>query len=114
MGKFANTAFEMGEPAIWFGQDLITKNKLWHGQSEFDALGYQVPNFRKAAADQHMKSMGFQNAEQRYDVIATMSDRIARDDPHMALEEAMKKGVDATGCYRLLSVLLCEPEPVEA
>ena len=35
-----------------------------------------------------MKSMGFQNAEQRYDVIATMSDRIARDDPHMALEEA--------------------------
>lgn len=114
MGKFANTAAELGEPvAPWYGQGAPAWNEPWHGQSEFEALGHQVPAFRKSAANEHMKSKGFTNAEQRYDVISTMADRIARDDPHMALEEALKKGVDATGCYRLLAVLLCEPEPTE-
>lgn len=112
MGKFANTAAELGEPiAPWFGD--LKRNEPWHGQSEFEALGHQVPAFRKSAANEHMKQMGFEDAEQRYDVISTMAARIARDDPHMALEEALKKGVDATGCYRLLSVLLTAPQPKE-
>lgn len=112
MGKFANTAAEMGEPvAPWVGSEPMKRNEPWHGQSEFNALGHQVPAFRKSAANRHMKDMGFTDAEQRYDVIATMSQRIANDDPHMALEDALAKGVDATGCYRLLAVLLCEPEP---
>ena len=110
MGKFANTAGELGEPiAPSFGP--IARNEPWHGESEFAALGKIVPNFRKSAADQHMKEMGFKDAEQRYNVISTMAQRIARDDPHMALEDAMRLGVDATGCYRLLSVLLCAEQP---
>ncbi len=110
MGKFANSAADMGEETPWCGQQPPTRNEPWHGQSEFEALGHQVPSFRKSVANQHMKDMGFTDAEQRYDVIAVMSDRIARDDPHMALEEALKRGVDATGCYRLLAVLLCASE----
>ena len=111
MGKFANSAAELGDPTgTYFGNGPVKKNEPWHGHSEFEALGHHVPAFRKSAADQHMKAMGFQDADRRYSIIATMSDRIARDDPHMALEAAMTGGVDATGCYRLLSVLLCEPE----
>lgn len=108
MGKFANTAAEMGKPTVSFG--VIERNGDWHGESEFAALGKKVPNFRKAAADRHMKDMGFTDAEQRFDVISKMSSRVATDNPHMALEDALSAGVDATGCYRLLSVLLCEPE----
>jgi hypothetical protein len=110
MGKFANTAAECGEPIAPCSGPII-KNEPWHGQSDFAALGYQVPTFRKSAADRHMKEMGFTDAGKRYDVIAAMSQRIARDDPHMALEDAMEKGVDATGCYRLLAVLLAAQEP---
>lgn len=110
MGKFANTAAEMGEPvAPWMGEASPTKNEPWHGQSDFAALGHIVPAFRKSQANAHMKAMGFIDPEQRFRVVMAMSERIARDDPHMALEDAMKLGVDATGCYRLLAVLLTAP-----
>lgn len=109
MGKFANK-----EPGQGLRLGPTPRNEEWHGQSEFAALGHKVPLFRRSAADRHMKDMGFTDAEQRFDVISVMSDRIARDDPHDALEQALAKGVDATGCYRLLSVLLCEPEPQAA
>lgn len=112
MGKFGNTAAELGEPAApCFGP--IDRNEPWHGENEFAALGKKVPQFRKSAADGHMKDMGFTDAEQRYNVISTMSGHIARDDPHMALESAMSGGCDATACYRLLSVLLTAQQPQE-
>lgn len=105
MGKFAN-APETGMSMAYVGDTPPPLREDWHGQSGFDAMGFKVPAFRKAAAEEHMKDMGFTSAEQRFDVISTMSNCIERDNSHMALEKALSMGVDATGCYRLLAVLL--------
>lgn len=112
MGKFANTPEEMGESGTLY-TGKVPRNEKWHGQSEFDAMGHVVPFFRRAAAEEHLKQMGFKDAEQRYDIVNVMSDRIARDNTHDALEQGFKKGMDATACYRILSVLLCAPQPEE-
>jgi hypothetical protein len=89
------------------------KGMTWHGKSEWEALGLLVPFFRRSAAIRHMKDMGFTDREQMEAIVGKMSNDIERDDSHMALEHAMRMGVDATGCYRLLAVLLCDPEPPE-
>jgi len=125
VGKFANSHAEinrasrlcaeaMGEEydnnmdvGSWTGPTIIKQD--WNGQSGFDAMGHRVPAFRRAEAERHMKAMGFTNAEQRYDVVACMSDKLERGKSHEALELALKKGVDTTGCYRLMAVLLCHP-----
>jgi len=106
MGNFANKP----EPTA---PDLtpVPRDQPWHGQSGFRALGRQVPWFRRAAADQHLKAMGFTCAEQRWSIVCALAGRVASDDPHMALEECMRLGVDVTGCYRLLAVILSAPPP---
>lgn len=121
MGIFGNSPEEVhaasgGEgpvmPLYPFGAPQ--RNQGWHGQSGFDAMGHQVPPFRKTEGEKHLKSMGFNkpgDAERRYDLIARMSDQIARDNSHGAMEEAYKMGLDVTGVYRLLAVLLCAEEP---
>lgn len=101
MGKFAN---ELEEGASNLGP--IGKKKPWTGQSEFEAFGYEVPGFRREAANAHLKQMGFDNAERRFDIVQRMADNIERDNPHTALENALEQGLDATGCYRLLAVLV--------
>lgn len=111
MGVFGNALEEMnpGEAIPSLGK--MKRNENWHGQSEFDAMGHEVPMFRRANAEQHMLDMGFTDSETRFSVINDMSNQIARDNTHAAMEHAFKKGVDATGVYRLLAVLLTgEPE----
>jgi hypothetical protein len=109
MGKFAN---ELEGDFSHLGP-LSTRDP-WHGHNGFDAMGHIVPGFRKAAAQEHMKDMGFTrpgDAELRYGVVSKMANFIERDNSHQALECALAMGVDATGCYRLLSVLLTEECP---
>ncbi len=109
MGKFAN---ELGAAASNLAH--IPIKQPWSGQSNFEALGHEVPNFRREAANSHLKNMGFSDADQRFTIVQTMANNIERDTPHMALEDALKQGVDATGCYRLLAVMLSTPqEPSE-
>ena len=102
MGKFANKVEGGGAPR---GSVKLQ----WNGESGFDAMGHAVPAFRRSAAERHMKDMGFirpGDSELRFSVVSRMADCIERDDSHEALEFALSQGVDATGCYRLLSVLL--------
>lgn len=107
MGKFAN---ELPSGGIdWVGDEPPVIKADWHGQSGFEAMGHKVPAFRKSAAQEHMKDMGFTrdgDAEKRFHVVETMSNCIERDNSHQALEACLEMGVDATGCYRLLAVLL--------
>lgn len=105
MGKFANSAEEMGEQVSHLGN--VRGGRPWNGESEFDAMGCEVPMFRRAAAEHHLKDMGFTDAEQRFDIVNAMSYQIGKDNSHAALETGLSKGLDATGCYRVLSVLLC-------
>lgn len=101
MGKFAN---ELVDNVSHLGN--ARGGQPWRGESEFDAMGCEVPMFRRAAAEEHLKDMGFTNAEQRFEVVSMMSYYIARDNTHQALEKALDKGLDVVGCYRILSVLL--------
>ena len=104
MGKFANESpgvgMRLAPPAHVPPEDR-------HG---FDALGYPVSAFRKEQASLHLKDMGVEDAEKRWDCVQKMSQCIERDKPHEALEQALGF-VDATGCYRLLAVLLTAVPP---
>jgi hypothetical protein len=87
-----------------------------HGKSGFDALGLPVPFFRRSEGISHLRDMGFTDRERMDQIVGKMSAHIERDDSHAALEVAMQLGVDATGCYRMLAVLLTaerQPEPAE-
>lgn len=108
MGRFANEL--PGDAPCYVGVPASVRED-WHGESGFEALGHKVPSFRKSAGDAHLKAMGFDNAERRWDIIAKASNAIERDDPHRALEEMFSLRLDATGCYRLLAVLLTAEEP---
>lgn len=124
MGKFANTAEEAEAaarsvdpnyvpPAKYLGPRSDHVKLEWNGENGFEAMGHAVPAFRKTAGEAALKDMGFDgptNSEKRYDIVARMSSCIERDNSHEALELALKEGLDVTGCYRLLAVLLCEPE----
>ena len=108
MGKFGNKLDGMtGAP-----RSMV---KLpWNGESGFEAMGHEVPAFRKSEAERHLKAIGFEGgmyAEKRYSIVARMSACIERDDTHEALELALCEGLDATGCYRILSVLLTAARP---
>ena len=136
MGKFANSAAEMraisriAAEAMGEEYDETDGNSLdvgtcigpiarcakWHGESGFEAMGHMVPAFRRTAGEAHMKAMGFDrpgDSERRHDIVARMAASLERDNSHEALEAALKSGLDVTGCYRLMSVLLCEPQPVQ-
>lgn len=107
MGIFANEPLD-GLPGN-IGP-IVTK-QAWHGQSGFEAMGHVVPAFRKSIGEDHLKAMGFTDSEKRFELVNAMSIQIERDNTHKAMEEAYKKGLDVTGTYRLLSVLLTAEEP---
>jgi hypothetical protein len=134
MGKFGMTAAESARieserreyceahdipysPAIpvgtYFGPRPTDLNRdgMNHGKSEFAALGLPVPFFRRSAGIRHLRDMGFADRERMDEIVGKMCAYIERDDSHMALEVAMQLGLDATGCYRMLAVLLCARAP---
>lgn len=99
MGRFANASEGVG---MRLAPPMPVAPEDRNG---FGALGYPVPFYRRDAANQHMKDMGITNAELRFSCIERMCAHIERDNPHAAMEETYGI-VDATGCYRLLAVLL--------
>ena len=83
------------------------------GTDGFDAFGKPVPQYRREAANSHLKAMGINDAETRWNCVQQMADAIGRDKPHAALEAAYRV-VDVTGAYVLLAVLCAsrqEPTP---
>jgi hypothetical protein len=108
MGRFANEPTGTTPTYIFGGP---SRGQPWNGESEWDAMGKVVPMFRRAAAEEHLKQMGFTDAERRFDLVNMMAYEIGNDNSHAAMERAYEKGLDVTGIYRLLAVLLCEPKP---
>lgn len=109
MGKFANPPQD-GATRLY---PDVSKGDPYNGASGFAALGSPVPFFRRSAAMQHLRSMGFTDRERMDRIVGKMSARIERDDSHMALEDGLQMGLDVTGCYRLLAVLLSAERPAE-
>jgi hypothetical protein len=73
--------------------------------SGFNAMGKPIPIERKKEAYKHLKAMGVEDTEECFRCIRLVADRLERDDPYGAMEQAMKY-VDLTGTYRLMAVLL--------
>jgi len=112
MGIFGDTPHEHGtEGLTWLVRPEL--QSVWGGQSGFEAMGHVVPFFRRRAAYKHLRLMGFTDKEETFSLVEMMSDRIARDDTHGAMEAAYKRHLDVTGIYRIISVLLCDPPEEE-
>jgi hypothetical protein len=78
-------------------------------RSGFDAMGVPVPEYRRDAAYQWLRSIGVER-EKSWHTAESMAEYIQRDKPHEAMGKA-REAVDLTGAYRLLSILLTAPEP---
>lgn len=75
----------------------------------FNAMGKTVPVRRKAEAARHLKEMGLTNSEDIFTCVAMVAGQLERDEPYEAIRHAMKY-VDLTGAYRLIAVLLTDPQ----
>ena len=69
-----------------------------------DAIGYPISTAHREAANQHLKNMGLEASQDRFDCIEGVANRLERDKPHEAMEFAMSY-IDATGAYRLFALL---------
>ena len=89
-----------------FGTILTPQNSSKHDPAAdgFDAIGKPVPEKRRDAAYQWLRSINVER-EKAWSTVEMMAEHIQRDHPHEAMEAA-RKAVDLTGAYRLLALLL--------
>lgn len=80
--------------------------------SGFAAMGKPVPLYRQQDGYKHCKQMGMKNPEEIWDCVRSMSAKLERDEPMLAMEAAFKY-LDVTGVYRLMAVLLTGEKPVQ-
>lgn len=71
----------------------------------FDAMGRRVPEYRKAAALNHLRDMNPNlDTEAEMTLVGKVATAIENDDPFSALDTAQDH-LDLTGAYRLLATL---------
>jgi hypothetical protein len=75
-------------------------------------MGKPIPPHRRTAAERHLTQMGISNAEERFRCVSAAAEKLERDQPHAAIQQAMRC-VDLTGAYRLVAVLLTSEESDE-
>lgn len=76
--------------------------------SGFDAMGQPIPAARRQAAYEACKAMGLTDREVMMRCVSGMAEQLERDKPFEAQQIAMQH-VDLTGAYRLMAVLLTDP-----
>lgn len=79
------------------------------GTDGFSAMGKPIPLYRRQAALKHCQAMGL-TTNQAWTVVGAVSDQLERDEPYKAMAAGMR-GLDLTGTYRLMAVLLTAPDP---
>lgn len=98
---------EKATPASYINSGTNKKGmeELKHG---FDAMGYEVPAFRKHNVDKCLKNIGV-SSEDRFFIIKNASEHIADDNPQKAMDY-IAKHVDTTGTYMVMSYFLTGEE----
>ena len=84
-------------------------------ESEFNAMGNPIPNFRKQNAYTMCREIIGLDTDTAWSLIEGMSNSLERDMPYEAMKHAENK-VDLTGAYRVMAYLLTgEPkwQPIE-
>lgn len=72
----------------------------------FDAMGHPVPESRKQAGYAWLRTMFTQ--EEATSLVNAVANKLERDQPYEAQKEARERGLDLTGVYRLMAVLLTD------
>jgi hypothetical protein len=70
----------------------------------FNQMGHPIPFGAREEGYKHAQAMGLDKAR-AYEVVSAVSEALARDEPYIAMQQAMKH-LDLTGTYRLMAVLL--------
>ncbi len=76
----------------------------------FAAMGKPIPDFRRDEAYRTCRQEFEMNSSKAMGTVAGMAEMLERDKPYEALGCGMKYGVDLTGSYRLMAVLLVHQE----
>jgi hypothetical protein len=72
----------------------------------FAAMGKPIPNHRRDAAYETCRKAFGMDSSKSMGTVQGMAEMLERDKPYEALGCGMKYGVDLTGSYRLMAVLL--------
>ncbi len=80
------------------------------GTDGFAAMGKPIPLYRQQAAYDACLSMGMTNRDQIHTLVSSMAQALERDKPYEAMQ-AGSRGLDLTGVYRLMAVLLTAAKP---
>lgn len=75
----------------------------------FNAMGQPIPLARRQAAYETCQSIGLTDREEMMRCVTGMAEQLERDKPFEAQQIAMQH-VDLTGAYRLMAVLLTDPD----
>lgn len=95
MAEFLNQVIPHGDPATTDG---------------FGNMGKPIPDFRKDEAYRTCRQEFGMDASKSMGTVQGCAQSLERDKPYEAMEAAMKYGVDLTGAYRLIAVLLVHQE----
>lgn len=82
-------------------------------QSGYDAMGKPIPSYRMSAGLTALRTMCDYEitTDRAMAIVGAVAQRLELDEPYDAFVEAQKAGLDLTGAYRLIAVLLTA-EPV--
>ncbi len=76
----------------------------------FAAMGKPIPDYRRDEAYRTCRREFEMSSSKAMGTVQGMADSLERDKPYQALAAGMKYGVDLTGSYRLMAVLLAYQE----
>lgn len=77
--------------------------------SGFAAMGKPISTTRRSEALKHVRQMGIEDRGEAWTLVASVANKLERDEPYEALRAAMAY-LDLTGAYRLMAVLLTGPD----
>ena len=91
-------------------------------ESGFGAMGHPIPMYRMTAALSHLREMNPEvvTTGAAMEFLGKVASFLENDEPYKAQELWFRRStgddptpsiVDLTGYYRLVAVMLCEPEP---
>ena len=78
----------------------------------FAAMGKPIPDYRRDEAYRTCREEFEMGSSKAMGTVQGMAEALERDKPYEALGAGMRYGVDLTGSYRLMSVLLVHQEEV--
>jgi hypothetical protein len=87
--------------------------KVPHDQVYIDglgAMGHPIPDYRKDEAYRTCREDFGMTADKAFGAVQGCAQALERDRPYEAMSQAMKQGIDLTGAYRLMAVLLTYQE----